>query len=71
MGALEAFDVVAYIIVPLITLFAGSERQKATGATGKTLKEGSNINKSLLSLGAVISKLGELSKKVIYLILDR
>lgn len=43
----------------------GSERQKATGATGKTLKEGSNINKSLLSLGAVISKLGELSKKVV------
>lgn len=43
---------------------AGSERQKSTGASGKTLKEGSNINKSLLSLGAVISKLGEASKKV-------
>ena len=46
----------------------GSERQKSTGATGKTLKEGSNINKSLLSLGAVISKLGEASKKVMFLI---
>lgn len=43
---------------------AGSERQKSTNATGKTLKEGANINKSLLSLGAVISKLGEASKKV-------
>lgn len=43
---------------------AGSERQKSTGATGKTLKEGANINKSLLSLGAVINKLVEASKKV-------
>ena len=29
---------------------AGSERQKSTGATGSTLKEGANINKSLLAL---------------------
>ena len=43
---------------------AGSERQKSTGASGKTLKEGANINKSLLALGAVINKLGESSKKV-------
>ena len=42
---------------------AGSERQKSTGATGSQLKEGSNINKSLLSLGAVISKLGESASK--------
>ena len=42
---------------------AGSERQKSTNTTGKTLKEGSNINKSLLALGAVINKLGENSKK--------
>jgi hypothetical protein len=41
---------------------AGSERQKSTKAEGKTLKEGSNINKSLLALGAVINKLGESSK---------
>jgi centromeric protein E len=42
---------------------AGSERQKSTGATGKTLKEGSMINRSLLTLGAVISKLSEACKK--------
>jgi len=42
---------------------AGSERQKSTGATGSQLKEGSNINKSLLALGAVISKLGESHKQ--------
>ena len=42
---------------------AGSERQKSTGASGKTLKEGANINKSLLALGAVINKLVEASKK--------
>jgi centromeric protein E len=41
---------------------AGSERQKKTGASGKQLKEGSNINKSLLALQNVISKLGEISK---------
>ena len=41
---------------------AGSERQKSTNATGKTLKEGANINKSLLALGAVINKLGEAGK---------
>eukprot|EP01038_Epipyxis_sp_PR26KG_P012022 gene12022-16093_t len=43
---------------------AGSERQKSTKASGTVLKEGANINKSLLALGAVISKLGEASKKV-------
>ncbi|GMH60227.1 hypothetical protein TL16_g03003 [Triparma laevis f. inornata] len=42
---------------------AGSERQKSTGASGSQLKEGSNINKSLLALGAVISKLGESHKQ--------
>jgi hypothetical protein len=30
---------------------AGSERSKATGATGEGLKEGANINKSLSTLG--------------------
>ncbi|KAH8086158.1 hypothetical protein JL720_7360 [Aureococcus anophagefferens] len=38
---------------------AGSERQKKTAATGQRLKEGNAINKSLLALGAVISKLSE------------
>ena len=38
---------------------AGSERQKSTGASGARLKEGSNINRSLLTLGRVINKLTE------------
>lgn len=37
---------------------AGSERADATGATGLRLKEGGNINKSLVTLGNVISALG-------------
>lgn len=37
---------------------AGSERADATGATGVRLKEGGNINKSLVTLGNVISALG-------------
>jgi len=37
---------------------AGSERPDATGATGLRLKEGGNINKSLVTLGNVISALG-------------
>jgi kinesin family protein 1/kinesin family protein 13 len=36
---------------------AGSERAQKTGATGDALKEGSNINLSLLYLGQVISML--------------
>lgn len=40
---------------------AGSERADATGATGVRLKEGGNINKSLVTLGNVISALGALS----------
>lgn len=39
---------------------AGSERADATGATGVRLKEGGNINKSLVTLGNVISALGRL-----------
>lgn len=42
---------------------AGSERVKKTGAEGATLKEGININKSLLVLGNVISALSEVGKK--------
>jgi len=38
---------------------SGSERQSKTGATGQTLKEGVNINKSLLTLGLVINALSE------------
>lgn len=36
---------------------AGSERANSTGATGQRLKEGANINKSLTTLGKVISAL--------------
>ncbi|XP_076850877.1 kinesin family member 4 [Brachyhypopomus gauderio] len=42
---------------------AGSERQKKTKAEGDRLKEGISINKGLLSLGNVISALGDESKK--------
>ena len=38
---------------------AGSERSGATGATGDRLKEGCNINKSLLILGNVINCLAD------------
>jgi kinesin family protein 13 len=38
---------------------AGSERANKTGAVGDRLKEGSNINKSLTTLGLVISKLAD------------
>merc|ERR1719225_2299476 len=41
---------------------AGSERANASGATGKRLKEGGHINKSLVTLGSVISALAEASK---------
>jgi hypothetical protein len=38
---------------------AGSERSNKAGTTGNSLKEGSYINKSLLTLGTVISNLSE------------
>ncbi|XP_077297950.1 kinesin-like protein 98A [Arctopsyche grandis] len=40
---------------------AGSERADATGATGQRLIEGAHINKSLVTLGSVISALAESS----------
>uniref|UniRef100_A0A672SS92 plus-end-directed kinesin ATPase n=1 Tax=Sinocyclocheilus grahami TaxID=75366 RepID=A0A672SS92_SINGR len=42
---------------------AGSERADSTGAKGTRLKEGANINKSLTTLGKVISALAEMNKK--------
>lgn len=36
---------------------AGSERASQTNAAGTRLKEGSHINRSLLTLGTVIRKL--------------
>ncbi|XP_035865441.1 kinesin-like protein KIF16B isoform X1 [Phyllostomus discolor] len=44
---------------------AGSERADATGATGVRLKEGGNINKSLVTLGNVISALADLSQDAV------
>jgi len=38
---------------------AGSERANQTGAVGERLREGININRSLMTLGLVISKLAE------------
>lgn len=52
---------------------AGSERANSTGATGTRLKEGAHINKSLVTLGSVISALAEMSnptnanKRILYI----
>nr|CAD7428615.1 unnamed protein product [Timema monikensis] len=43
---------------------AGSERADTSGATGQRLKEGAHINKSLVTLGSVISALAELSNSL-------
>lgn len=43
---------------------AGSERANATQATGIRLKEGANINRSLVTLGIVISTLGKTLRKL-------
>ncbi|CAM9893364.1 unnamed protein product, partial [Scytosiphon promiscuus] len=42
---------------------AGSERAKRTGASGQRFKEGVDINKGLLTLGNVISALGDDAKR--------
>ncbi|XP_054851077.1 kinesin-like protein KIF1C [Eublepharis macularius] len=42
---------------------AGSERADSSGAKGMRLKEGANINKSLTTLGKVISALAEMQNK--------
>ena len=42
---------------------AGSERAEKTGASGSTLKEGANINMSLMALGNVINALSEAGSK--------
>ncbi|XP_069499709.1 kinesin-like protein KIF1C [Ambystoma mexicanum] len=42
---------------------AGSERADSSGAKGVRLKEGANINKSLTTLGKVISALAEMQNK--------
>jgi hypothetical protein len=52
-------DFINKTIVSKLTLvdLAGSERQKSTNAAGNTLKEASQINKSLTVLGQVINSL--------------
>ncbi|KAJ8535599.1 hypothetical protein K7X08_023319 [Anisodus acutangulus] len=51
-------DAVRVSVLNLVDL-AGSERVAKTGAEGVRLKEGSHINKSLMTLGTVIKKLSE------------
>jgi hypothetical protein len=46
---------------------AGSERANKTGASGKNLKEGAAINKSLSALGNVINALSAGGKKVTHI----
>lgn len=50
---------------------AGSERADSTGAKGTRLKEGANINKSLTTLGKVISALAEVVSCLEYLSSDQ
>lgn len=57
-------DIIIYFMyqvskISLVDL-AGSERADSTGAKGTRLKEGANINKSLTTLGKVISALAEI-----------
>ena len=47
---------------------AGSERAESTGAKGTRLKEGANINKSLTTLGKVISALAESVRQFLHLL---
>uniref|UniRef100_A0A2N9I0Z4 Kinesin-like protein n=1 Tax=Fagus sylvatica TaxID=28930 RepID=A0A2N9I0Z4_FAGSY len=54
----SSVDAVRVSVLNLVDL-AGSERAAKTGAEGVRLKEGSHINKSLMTLGTVIKKLSE------------
>ncbi|XP_047976169.1 kinesin-like protein KIN-7N [Salvia hispanica] len=55
-------DAIRVSVLNLVDL-AGSERVAKTGAGGVRLKEGKNINKSLMILGNVINKLSEGGKQ--------
>ncbi|XP_076948894.1 kinesin-like protein KIN-7O [Bidens hawaiensis] len=57
-NAENSCDAVRVSVLNLVDL-AGSERAAKTGAEGVRLKEGSHINKSLMTLGTVIKKLSE------------
>lgn len=56
--SVDSCDAVRVSVLNLVDL-AGSERAAKTGAEGVRLKEGSHINKSLMTLGTVIKKLSE------------
>ncbi|CAN6450367.1 unnamed protein product [Victoria cruziana] len=56
-------DAVRVSVLNLVDL-AGSERVAKTGAEGVRLKEGSHINRSLMTLGTVINKLSEGAESV-------
>lgn len=47
------------LVLDILLFILYSERANSTGATGQRLKEGANINKSLVTLGSVISALGK------------
>ncbi|CAG9832572.1 unnamed protein product [Diabrotica balteata] len=47
----------------VFTIFFTQQRADSTGAKGTRLKEGANINKSLTTLGKVISALAEIASK--------
>lgn len=50
---------VEFLILFFFSSIFVSERATSSGAVGQRLKEGANINKSLVTLGIVISTLGK------------
>ncbi|KAG0482418.1 hypothetical protein HPP92_010502 [Vanilla planifolia] len=56
--SINCFDAVRVSVLNLVDL-AGSERAVKTGAEGVRLREGSYINKCLMTLGTVIKKLSD------------
>lgn len=53
-----------FVDLDIACLIAFSERADMAGTTGERLKEGGSINKSLVTLGNVISCLGKLNLDV-------
>ncbi|KAL0597364.1 Kinesin-like protein KIF1C, partial [Plecturocebus cupreus] len=60
--ASQSAEVTEVSKISLVDL-AGSERADSSGARGMRLKEGANINKSLTTLGKVISALADMQSK--------
>ncbi|KAI3375772.1 hypothetical protein L3Q82_003732 [Scortum barcoo] len=60
MTSLDTEKVSKISLVDLARNLAGSERADSSGAKGTRLKEGANINKSLTTLGKVISALADM-----------